>query len=164
MNQHQPTREAHETSPELRDIAQQVDGLASSERAAAGSGFESRIHAATVGSLTPPPLHYHEAEIASPAMPMLRRISVPLRIAAVIALCSTVGLGYLAFRGGLRSQSIVIATDNGAVISDIEHWLAVSATDDAVDAVNAELDLLKADTQSLSEGIRATEFPEGGAL
>ena len=75
---------------------------------------------------------------------------------------STIGISYLAINGrGNAVPPTVIVIDP---IADIDHWLTVASTEDSTNAVNAEIDLLLADTQKLSDGIRTAPPTDGGAL
>lgn len=158
MNNQHPTHDNHETPADLHGVATQVDALAAAERASARVGFESHIHGSTVELLNPDRLKLVPAPFVH--TPTRHWIS-PMRVAAAVAVLSTVGVTYLAMNGQLTSPSSTIAVIDP--VADIEHWLTVSSSEDTSNAVDAEIDLLLADTQKLSEGIR-TAPADGGAL
>ncbi len=159
INQH-PNHDSHETPADLRKVIQRVDALGASERASARAGFESHIHSSTVDLINPERLKLVPAPFVKSSA---RRWISPMRVAAAVAFLSTVGITYLAINGQLKSQSPTIAAIDIDPVADIEHWLTVASSEDTANAVDAEIDLLLADTQKLSEGIRTAPI-DGGAL
>ncbi len=158
MNNQHPTYDNHETPADLLGVTKRVDALAATQRASARAGFEAHIHSSTVELLNPDRLKLVPAPFVN--APARRWIS-PMRIAAAVAVVSTIGITYLAMNGrGNAPEPTVIVIDQ---VADIEHWLTVASSEDSANAVNAEIDLLLADTQKLSEGIRTAPI-DGGAL
>ena len=162
MNDQPLIRTDHDTPFDLQDIARNIDALAAAQRACARPGFEDHIHASTVDLLNPQRLKLVPAPFVR--APSHRWFS-PLRVAAAIALFSTIGITYLAMngRGNMPAQTFV-TTDTGAAIADIEHWLSVAGSEDTANTVDAEIDLLLADTQKLFDGIHTAPAADGGAL
>ena len=112
MNNQHPN---HEPPADLHGVAQQVDTLAAAQRASAKAGFEARIHGATVELLRADRLKLVPAPfVITPA----RRWISPMRIAAAVAVLSTIGVTYLATHGQLKSHSPTMATiDVGMCLS-----------------------------------------------